>query len=513
MPKKPGEIYEQVRDGVVAIRTLGGSGGSGVVVGDNEVVTNCHVIDDGAPIVVGKVDPNDGQWDPVQAHVIAASPDDICLLRAPGLSAKPLDIGITKELRVGDSVYTVGAPGNLPLTFSGGFVSQLRRDPEFPMIQTDAAISHGSSGGGLFNGEGQLVGITHMSRGGQNLNFALPADFFVKFLRDCAQMEAPIRQKLVECLDTRNAAEISAGFRQVAGGIRDTRENPAHRAFIFGRMVREEARAGDRDSGYAKHIAEWATASDSQQDKDRVNFEAAWCFACVGNFNQADKTAEEIKDDGFQLAARAVISAEQARSGDIDAARARFGQTDDIHEQAEGENLGLMAWAFAEMNQVKEALDCMEKIQQSKSKDFVGEMRALSSIASALTRNKCKIGGNALFRNVRDAFNESEGAHNLHGRGERVLSLGHVAWEEADCGNIEQARESTELAMKIIAEGGIDHEDYHMKIEAQAKVAEVLAKIGELKASMLVIRRIPVLSDEFAVAIAYIAIAMGRRNA
>ena len=60
---------------------------------------------------------------------------------------------------MGEPVYAVGAPQGLELSLSEGIVSQLRGGPP-PLIQTTVAISEGSSGGGLFNAEAELVGIT-----------------------------------------------------------------------------------------------------------------------------------------------------------------------------------------------------------------------------------------------------------------------------------------------------------------------------------------------------------------
>ena len=507
MPKKPGEIYEQARDGVVVVRMESGHG-SGVVVGDGEVVTNCHVVDDGGPIVVEKLNPNgEPEGKQVQARVAAANLGDLCLLHAPGLQAKPVNIGSAKGLRVGDAVYAMGAPEGLPLTFSGGLVSQLRGGLKAPrMIQTDAAVSPGSSGGGLFDSEGQLVGIPNRSEDGQGLNFALPADW-IEPLRSAAQVEAPIRQQLLNCLNAGDEREIPVVFRELAGGIMRLHENPAHRASIFGRIAREEARAGSKNLQLAKEISEWAQESDSSEIRDMVNLQAAWCFASAGSFSQAAKTAEQISATSFKLGGRAVISAEQAKSGDIDAARGAFGSVAGVHEKAEGNLLWVLAWALSEMNYIKEALECAEKAQ---ARDFVTGMRAFTSIAGVLRRRGCTLGASALFDLTRKVLAADEERNKSMGRGERVLSLGYIAWDEAECGRAEQAHESIQRAREIIEAGGIEHEDYHLKMHALAQIAEVFAKVGDWDSSMWAIGRVPVLSDDFAVALAYVAIAMGR---
>ena len=102
---------------------------------------------------------------------------DICLLDAKGITGKPAQLGKAASLKVGDPVYAVGAPKGLELSLSDGIVAQLRGGPP-PLIQTTAAISPGSSGGGLFDGEGRLVGLTTLYiEGGQSLNFAMPVEW------------------------------------------------------------------------------------------------------------------------------------------------------------------------------------------------------------------------------------------------------------------------------------------------------------------------------------------------
>jgi hypothetical protein len=112
------------------------------------------------------------------ATVKAGDPDkDLCLLTAPGLTAKPARLGSAARLKVGEPVYAVGAPQGLELSLSEGIVSQLRGGPP-PLIQTTVAISGGSSGGGLFNAEAELVGITTFYlKDSQSLNFALPVEW------------------------------------------------------------------------------------------------------------------------------------------------------------------------------------------------------------------------------------------------------------------------------------------------------------------------------------------------
>jgi len=83
------------------------------------------------------------------------------------------------SLKVGENVYGLGAPQGLDLSISLGLISQLRTHDGNRYIQTDAAISPGSSGGGLFDSAGNLIGILTAKitdAGVEGIGFAIPAD-------------------------------------------------------------------------------------------------------------------------------------------------------------------------------------------------------------------------------------------------------------------------------------------------------------------------------------------------
>jgi Flp pilus assembly protein TadD len=173
----PAQVFDKVKDAVVVVKTLDAQGkvkgqGSGVLLASGRVATNCHVVEGGASYRVGR-----------GKHLVAATlyaedgDKDICLLDVKGIQGKPAQLGEAARLKVGDPVYAVGAPQGLELSLSDGIVAQLRGGPS-PLIQTTAAISPGSSGGGLFDREGHLVGLTTFYvEGGQSLNFAMPTEW------------------------------------------------------------------------------------------------------------------------------------------------------------------------------------------------------------------------------------------------------------------------------------------------------------------------------------------------
>ncbi|MCX5818469.1 MAG: tetratricopeptide repeat-containing serine protease family protein [Deltaproteobacteria bacterium] len=173
----PDQVFDKVKDSIVVVKTLDAQGkvkgqGSGVLLPSGKIATNCHVVEGGASYQVGR-----GKQ-LVQATLYAEDGDkDICLLDAKGIKGKPAQLGKAVGLKVGVPVYAVGAPKGLELSLSDGIVAQLRGGPP-PFIQTTAAISPGSSGGGLFDGEGRLVGLTTLYiEGAQSLNFAMPVEW------------------------------------------------------------------------------------------------------------------------------------------------------------------------------------------------------------------------------------------------------------------------------------------------------------------------------------------------
>lgn len=204
-PGSPEELFSTVSASIV--RVFAGDPakpskqGSGVVIEAARVVTNCHVVAGGGRITVKAG---------LAAHSatvrVADEERDLCVLDVPGLDAPAVPLGTVANLRVGQRVYAIGAPLGLELTLSEGIVSSLRVVPEGKVIQTTAPVSPGSSGGGLFDTRGELVGIvTFQSRDGQNLNFAVPVDWLAD-LRDrksaspaavaSAPVDVPITQRV-----------------------------------------------------------------------------------------------------------------------------------------------------------------------------------------------------------------------------------------------------------------------------------------------------------------------------
>lgn len=181
------QVFERVRGAVVTIETRDERGepesfGSGVVIAPEQVVTNCHVIEDADTIQAIQ-----GGKSSKASLLRRDAPRDLCLLNVPGVQASPALLRSRGELRVGEAVYAIGNPLGLELSVSAGLVSALPAAGE-PHIYTNASLSPGSSGGGLFDAAGRLIGITtSVFHYGQNFNLALPADW----VRELSHRGAP----------------------------------------------------------------------------------------------------------------------------------------------------------------------------------------------------------------------------------------------------------------------------------------------------------------------------------
>ena len=161
------------------------SQGSGFVISrDGKVVTNFHVIANAASAIVKF---HDGAFYDVAGLVAFDIDRDIAILRARGSNFVPLRLGDSNSSRIGEKIVAIGSPLLLEATISNGIISGIRELDSLynTVIQITAPISQGSSGGPLFNIEGEVIGITSFQvTRGQNLNFAIPINTVKEILRD-----------------------------------------------------------------------------------------------------------------------------------------------------------------------------------------------------------------------------------------------------------------------------------------------------------------------------------------
>jgi putative serine protease PepD len=208
------QVYERDAPGVVAIRASSGApsasagadeagsqrsdSGSGIVLTSSGLIlTNEHVIDGARSITVAL----DGQSGRTRTATVVAADrsNDLALLRidAAGLTLHPLKLADSAGARVGESAYAIGNPFGLNWTLTTGIVSAVGRQIKAPdgtainhVIQTDAALNPGNSGGPLLDSTGTVIGInsqivsnsTSATGGSSGVGFAIPSDTVARFV-------------------------------------------------------------------------------------------------------------------------------------------------------------------------------------------------------------------------------------------------------------------------------------------------------------------------------------------
>jgi len=176
------QIAKRVSPSVVVIQGKTDAGdilGSGFIVSkDGKIVTNLHVIRD---MKTAKVHLAKGEtFDSVTVLAIDER-RDLAIVKVVGVDLPVLELGNSDSLTVGEPVVAVGSPLGLEATVTAGIISAVRDNgDDFKILQTDAAVNHGNSGGPLVNNKGQAIGVVSSivrSDSAQGLNFAIPINY------------------------------------------------------------------------------------------------------------------------------------------------------------------------------------------------------------------------------------------------------------------------------------------------------------------------------------------------
>ncbi len=161
-----------------------GQGSGFIISADGLILTNAHVVRGAKDVTVKLSDRRE-----YSAKVLGLdTKTDIAVLRIDATGLPVVRLGNPRALEVGDPVLAIGAPYGLEQTATQGIVSAKARslpgDAVVPFIQTDAAVNPGNSGGPLFDGAGEVVGINSQiysrSGGFQGVSFAIPIDVALK---------------------------------------------------------------------------------------------------------------------------------------------------------------------------------------------------------------------------------------------------------------------------------------------------------------------------------------------
>lgn len=204
-----------VQPATVEVLTQVGSGSGVIISNEGYIVTNYHVIEGSRRFAVKYA-----RGEQVEAQLIGAAPDfDLAVLKVEGTLPGVATWGDSSAIPLGGQVIAIGsALGEYQNTVTTGILSGYNRtlDTLFGLLQTDAAINHGNSGGPLINTHGEVIGInTMVVRGGQSqaegLGFAIPSNMaqgIVRQIIETGSAERPYMGVDLVSLNSQIAAEV-----------------------------------------------------------------------------------------------------------------------------------------------------------------------------------------------------------------------------------------------------------------------------------------------------------------
>ena len=188
--------------------------GSGIIISQDGYILTCAHVVSGATSVKVQLNGSDETYD---ATIVGAdSTSDIAVLKIDATGLTPAVIGDSDKLAVGETTVAVGNPlGTLSNTVTQGIVSALNRqvtveDNDMTLIQTDTSISPGNSGGGLFNANGELIGVVNAKSSyseAEGIGFAIPINTAMDIAQQLIENGAVARPVLgVSILDISDAS-------------------------------------------------------------------------------------------------------------------------------------------------------------------------------------------------------------------------------------------------------------------------------------------------------------------
>lgn len=233
------EIVEKVSPSVVGIScmlTTGGQAtGTGIIMSeDGYILTNAHVVSGAKDVSVVLSKALDSEQ--IDAEIIGADAQtDIAVLKIDKKNLPAAEFGTSSELVVGEAAIVIGNPLGFELegSVTAGIISALDRnltieDREMNLIQTDASINNGNSGGPLINAYGQVVGITSAkinSAYADGLGFAIPIDDAMPIVEDLMKY-GYVKGRPVVGISGENITEIYSQYYGIPQGfiVRDVTE-------------------------------------------------------------------------------------------------------------------------------------------------------------------------------------------------------------------------------------------------------------------------------------------------
>jgi serine protease Do len=178
------KVYENAKDSIFPIFSVDEENkektafGTGVAVTKELIATNCHVALSGRFLLIEVNYKNH-----LGRLFYYNQKHDLCLIEIVGSPLNPVNIRPSKSVRIGEEVFAIGNPEMHEKTISRGIISNKLINDGIEILQTDASISQGSSGGGLFDMDGNLIGLTFAThKTAENMTYALPTELIIDVL-------------------------------------------------------------------------------------------------------------------------------------------------------------------------------------------------------------------------------------------------------------------------------------------------------------------------------------------
>jgi hypothetical protein len=221
-------VYNDVSKSVFTIYSIDKNNkknalGSAVAITKNLLATNCHVALSGNYLII------DVNNEALYGSLFYYDQDkDICIVGIDRNSLIPVNIRRSNTIKIGEEVYAIGSPHGIAKTISKGIISNKEiQDGILTHLQTDASISHGSSGGGLFDKDSNLVGITTSTEpDSENIAFAIPTELILDIINP---------QKDTTTTQSSTSNKESDATKQHVGSNNESNSNKITRIAYYGR--------------------------------------------------------------------------------------------------------------------------------------------------------------------------------------------------------------------------------------------------------------------------------------
>jgi putative serine protease PepD len=272
------QIYAQDSKGVVSIRARKAEAedeGTGIVLNDKGLIlTNDHVVEGATALEIG-VGAGSSKVTREAKLIGEEANSDLALIQVDpsGLGLKPLKLGSSSALAVGDQVYAIGSPYGLEETFTRGIVSALSREIQAPdgskitgAVQTDAALNPGNSGGPLINGAGEVVGVNSQIASDQASSGSQPGSTGVGFAISTPTIAAAI-QKIEAGQGVAYGSAVRSGLGEQQQSSGEGEASPSRQA---PEASETEAEGRSERNPYGQQVPEAAESGSGQSGSEEV---------------------------------------------------------------------------------------------------------------------------------------------------------------------------------------------------------------------------------------------------